>query len=215
MVMTAEQAKTLIQLHLAMMDSFNVVHLRRLCRGMPKIDYDNLKGAGQRGKTRELLLAALRRHRLPQLIELCRQIEPDFAWEDRDIEVLYATDETARSVEPEELIQAIAQHFSQDDLDQLCFYLGFAPDIIAYDILLSSIVPVHMLSPGTRRKLEELGIDYQNLPQQEIKTLVKELWAESFVAYCQRRGLWERAVAVCRYLRPEAFQDGEAMNPPG
>ncbi len=168
------QRHRLTKLHTAMMESLDVAQLEQLCQAMD-CPYRRLVGTEKRDKIRELILWCQRRKRVPELAELCQQLQPGFHWQDRPL-VVGAID-VLNPPTPERVVATLANRFSQNDLRQLCFYLG---------------------------------VDFESVPGRPDVTR----WAENFVSYCQRQGLWAEAVSICLYLRPEAFQDGAATGAP-
>jgi len=58
---------------------FSAGELRTLCFDLG-VDYDDLPGAGKTNKARELISYLQRRDRLPELVEMIRQLRPNAPW---------------------------------------------------------------------------------------------------------------------------------------
>jgi hypothetical protein len=69
------------RLHQILTTRFGGEDLRTLCFYLG-VDFDSLKGEGKEGKARELLKHLAHRNRIPELIEIGRQIRPDIQWLD-------------------------------------------------------------------------------------------------------------------------------------
>jgi hypothetical protein len=193
------ERQTLIQLYQAMAQSCDEAQVDRLGRATLGQGYKLLKGEGQRGKTRELILALERRSRLPELVDQCQRLLGEFRYQDEEIDWLYQLPESASPVDEARLPAVLATRFSLDDLHQLCFYLGILFDDIMWWDNPSS------WSEKTRQHFREVGIDYDQLSLAELNAALQERWVERFVAFCQEKGIWPQTVAVSFHLHPEAF----------
>jgi hypothetical protein len=76
-----EKGKPLTELRQVLDARFSEEELRMLCFDL-SIDYDDLPGEGKAGKARELVAFLGRHGRIPELLEIGRQLRPDVPWPD-------------------------------------------------------------------------------------------------------------------------------------
>jgi hypothetical protein len=76
----ALQRKILIELRKILADRFDANELRTLCFDLD-IKFDALPGQGSDSKARELISHLERRDRIPELVEIGKQLRPDIPWD--------------------------------------------------------------------------------------------------------------------------------------
>ncbi len=199
--------KELIQLHITMTEHFSKVQIHQISYAMFGIDYNDLDRTDKRDVIRELLLAAQRRCRIPDLIDLCQQMQANFNWQERDLSALYKVNDIARCIDPEQLFRVLTKRFDVDDLRQLCFYLDIDFEEVKGPHLLWNTT--HNLSDASQRWLYDIGIDHSSLCPGELDVLLKEMWTRNFFNFCLAEGIWEQMVTVCFWLCPDAFSTSE------
>jgi len=195
-----EQAEKMIQLHTAMVESFDETQVRQICDSS-KSSYDNLPGADIRGKIRELILQSNRRGRLTELIHACHQMRSDFHWEDRY--TVFEATEAAKHTNSQRLVETLATRFSLDDLEQLAFYVGI--DFEEVEAPRGMLGGNRKVEPS-ERWLHSMGIVPGSMTPEELAFLFKETWARNFVEDCKRSNIWNEILAACLHLHPLAFQ---------
>ncbi len=198
--MKTEQTE-LVQLHMAMTEYFDEAHVDQISLTIWGAPYDRRKAPTKRDKVRELLLALRRRRRIPELVDLCRQLDTNFSWQERDLSPLYQAPGLVTRIDAERLVITLAHQFSLDDLRQVCFYLG---------IDFEEIPGPHGSWPGElseadQRWLRNQRPEYASLSAEELDILYKKKWAENLVSQCKAEGIWEQLLAVCYWLHPETF----------
>jgi hypothetical protein len=77
----ALQRKMLIELRKILSERFNVNELQTLCFDLD-VKFDALPGQGSDNKARELISHLERRDRIPELVEIGKQLRPDISWDD-------------------------------------------------------------------------------------------------------------------------------------
>jgi hypothetical protein len=196
-----EQAEKMIQLHIAMAESFDETQVRQICDSLSKSDYDNLPGVDIRDKIRELILQSSRRGRLTELVHACHQMRSDFHWEDRS--AVFEATEAAKHMNSQRLVETLATRFSLDDLQQLAFYMG--TDFEEVEALWEMFGRNRKVEPS-ERWLHSVGIVPGSMTPEELVFLFKETWARNFVEDCKRSNIWNKTLAACLHLHSLAFQ---------
>jgi len=75
----ASPPEKLARLHQNLAAHFGDEELRSLCFDLG-VDYANLPAEGKDGKARELVAYCERRGRIPELVEMCRNLRPNVEW---------------------------------------------------------------------------------------------------------------------------------------
>lgn len=76
-----KKGKPLTELRQVLAVRFSEEELRTLCFDLG-VNYDDLQGEGKAGKARELVAFLDRHGRIPELLEIGRQLRPDIPWPD-------------------------------------------------------------------------------------------------------------------------------------
>jgi hypothetical protein len=77
--MSTNSANFLTELYNLLNRYFSLEEIRTICFNL-SVDYDNIPGEGKSAKTRELILGLARVDRLPQLVNMVREMRPNAPW---------------------------------------------------------------------------------------------------------------------------------------
>ncbi len=78
-MMATDQSAFLTELHNLLNRYFSLEEIRTICFNLT-VDYDSIPGEGKSAKTRELILGLSRVDRLPQLVNMVREMRPNAPW---------------------------------------------------------------------------------------------------------------------------------------
>ena len=166
-----------------MMRCFEETDLIEICMDL-NISFTDLNGHSRKDKVRSLIVYCNKLGRIPDLVTICPEVNPDFAWQAPDDfieQVTHLHTKASRLTYP----QASSTIPTQPDKQQ------------AFNRLLRQMMVTYLTEKQVRKICSDLGINFEDLPGNDRRRKILEL-----LNYCRRRGFIRSLHQLCVALYP-------------